>query len=253
MRQEDRLGLILERLSRQNTVGVPELARELEVSQASVRRDLARLEEQNLLTRTHGGAVASGVLYELPMKYRGGRRQDAKRLIALRAAELIPAEVTSVALNGGSTTTEVARVLVTRPRLRVVTNALNIASELAVRTHIDLVVCGGSARAESYELIGPIAEATLSGLNPDVAVIGVDGISARVGLTTHHEVEAQTNRAMLLSAEMVIVVADGTKVGRRCFARISEITAVSDLVTDSTADPDAVAELRRAGLRVHQV
>ncbi|GLY29038.1 DeoR/GlpR family DNA-binding transcription regulator [Kineosporia sp. NBRC 101731] len=253
MRQEDRLGLILERLSRQNTVGVPELARELEVSQASVRRDLARLEEQNLLTRTHGGAVASGVLYELPMKYRGGRRQDAKRLIALRAAELIPAGVTSVALNGGSTTTEVARVLVARPRLRVVTNALNIASELAVRTHIDLVVCGGTARAESYELIGPIAETTLNGLNPDVAVIGVDGISARTGLTTHHEVEAQTNRAMLLSAETVIVVADGTKIGRRGFARISEIAAVSDLVTDSTADPDAVAELRKAGLRVHQV
>ncbi len=79
----------------------------------------------------------------------------------------------------------------------MVTNALNIASELAVRSNIDLLVCGGSARSESYELVGPIAEAALAGLNLDVALLGVDGITAGHGLTTHHEVEAQTNRAIL--------------------------------------------------------
>jgi DeoR family transcriptional regulator of aga operon len=253
MRQEDRLGVILEKLSQQSSVGVPELALELDVSQASVRRDLRLLEDQQLLTRTHGGAVASGVLYELPMRYRGGQRQEAKRAIARRALELLPADITSVALNGGSTTTEVARALVSHGRLRVVTNALNIASELAVRSHIDLVVCGGSARAESYELVGPIAEATLAGLNLDVAILGVDGISAKAGLSTHHEVEAQTNRAILNTAERVIVVADATKIGRRAFARISEITCVSDVVTDSSADPQAVADLERAGVVVHRV
>jgi DeoR family transcriptional regulator of aga operon len=253
MRQEDRLGEILERLNRQNTVGVPELALELKVSQASVRRDLALLEEQHLLTRTHGGAVATGVLYELPMRYRGGQRQEAKRRIARRAVELLADSVTSVGLNGGSTTTEVARMLVGRTRLRVVTNALNIASELAVRSNIDLLVCGGSARSESYELVGPIAEAALAGLNLDVALLGVDGISAGHGLTTHHEVEAQTNRAILNAAEHVIVVADGTKIGRRGFARISPIGGIADLVTDESADPRAVADIERAGVTVHQV
>jgi DeoR family transcriptional regulator of aga operon len=253
MRQEDRLGIILEKLSQHTSVGVPELALELDVSQASVRRDLRLLEDQQLLTRTHGGAVASGVLYELPMRYRGGRHQDAKRAIARRALELLPADVTSIGLNGGSTTTEVARALMSHGRLRVVTNALNIASELAVRAQIDLVVSGGSARAESYELVGPIAEATLAGLNLDVAILGVDGITAKAGLTTHHEVEAQTNRAILNTAERVIVVADATKIGRRAFARISEISAVSDLVTDSGADPQAVADLERAGVVVHLV
>jgi DeoR family transcriptional regulator of aga operon len=253
MRQEDRLGVILDRLNQLGSVGVPELADELLVSRASVRRDLQLLEEQQLLTRTHGGAVASGVLYELPMRYRGGQRQDAKRAIAHRAVELLGPEVYSIGLNGGSTTTEVARVLVSRGRLRVVTNALNIASELAVRAQIDLVVCGGSVRSESYELVGPIAEATLSGLNLDVAVLGGDGVSARAGLSTHHEGEAQTNRAMLRSAERVIVVADSTKIGRRAFARISEISAVSDVVTDTGADPSAVADLERAGVTVHQV
>jgi DeoR family transcriptional regulator of aga operon len=253
MRQEDRLGVILEQLNQHSSVGVPELAAQLRVSQASVRRDLRLLEQQQLLTRTHGGAVASGVLYELPMRYRGGQRQEAKRAIARRALELLGAEVTSIGLNGGSTTTEVARALMSHGRLRVVTNALNIASELAVRAQIDLVVCGGSARSESYELVGPIAEATLSGLNLDVAIIGVDGVSAKAGLTTHHEVEAQTNRAILNAAERVIVVADATKIGRRAFARISEISAVSDIVTDQSADPRAVTDLERAGVTVHLV
>ena len=253
MRQEDRLGVILERLNERSSVGVPELAEELGVSEASVRRDLRLLEQQQLLTRTHGGAVASGVLYELPMRYRGGQRQDAKRAIAHRAVDLLGPEVASVGLNGGSTTTEVARALMSRSKLRVVTNALNIASELAVRAQIDLVVCGGTARSESYELVGPIAEATLAGLNLDVAIIGVDGASAKAGLTTHHEVEAQTNRAILNAAERVIVVADATKIGRRAFARISEISRVSDIVTDQSADPQAVADLERAGARVHLV
>ena len=123
----------------------------------------------------------------------------------------------------------------------MVTNALNIAAELAVRSNIELVVCGGSARSESYELVGPLAELTLSNINLDVAIIGVDGVSATAGLSTHHEVEAQTNRSLLRSAARVIVVADSSKIGRRGFARIAEITAATDLVTDD----EARAERRR--------
>lgn len=253
MLQQDRLGLILEQLNRRGSVDVGELADTLKVSHASVRRDLQLLQSQQLLTRTHGGAVASGVLYELPMRYRGGQRHDAKRAIARCAVQLLAPEVASVGLNGGSTTTEVARALVSRPGLRVVTNALNIASELAVRTNIDLVVCGGSARSESYELVGPLAELTLTNINLDVAIIGVDGVSATAGLTTHHEVEAQTNRALLRAAQRVIVVADSSKIGRRGFARIGEITVVSDLVTDSQVAPAELAALERTGLTVHVV
>src|SRR4051794_38919235 len=252
MRQEDRLGHVLRQLNEQGSVGVAELAEQLQVSEASVRRDLHLLEQQKLLTRTHGGAVASGVLYELPMRYRGGQQHEAKRAIARAAAALVPDDVSSVGLNGGTTTTEVARALAGRSGLRVVTNALNIASELAVRSNIELVVCGGSARSESYELVGPLAELTLNNINLDVAVIGVDGVSATAGLTTHHEVEAQTNRCLVRAAARVVVVADSTKIGRRGFARISELGAVSELVTDSAATDTDVAELERAGLRVHR-
>jgi DeoR family transcriptional regulator, aga operon transcriptional repressor len=253
MRQEDRLGLILQRLNEHGSVGVSGLASDLGVSQASVRRDLHLLEEQKLLTRTHGGAVASGVLYELPMRYRGGQHYDAKRAIALRATALVPPEATSVGLNGGSTTTEVGRALASRQGLRVVTNALNIASELAVRANIELVVCGGSARAESYELVGPLAELTLANINLDIAIIGVDGISTTAGLTTHHEVEAHTNRALLRAAEHVVVVADSSKIGKRGFAKIADISAVSDIVTDARANSRDVKEIERLGPTVHVV
>jgi DeoR family transcriptional regulator of aga operon len=253
MRQEDRLGRVLQELNQHGSVGVAGLAAQFGVSAASVRRDLHLLEEQKLLTRTHGGAVASGVLYELPMRYRGGQHYDAKRAIAERAAELVPADVASVGLNGGSTTTEVARALSSRPGLRVVTNALNIASELAVRSNIELVMCGGSVRAASYELVGPLAELTLSDINIDVAIIGVDGVHPAAGLTTHHEVEAQTNRALARAAQRVIVVADSSKIGHRGFAKIGDIAAASDIVTDSAARPADLADLRRLGPIVHIV
>jgi DeoR family transcriptional regulator of aga operon len=253
MRREDRLGIILQQLNESGSVGVDELAQQLQLSQASVRRDLHLLEQQQLLTRTHGGAVASGVLYELPMRYRGGQRYDAKRAIALWAARLISADVRSVGINGGSTTTEVARALAARQGLRVVTSALNIASELAVRSNIELVVCGGSARSESYELVGPLAELTLSNVNVDVAIVGVDGVSVTAGFTTHHEVEAHTNRALLRAAERVIVVADSSKIGKRGFAKISEIASAADVVTDSDARPEDVEAIERMGPTVHVV
>ena len=253
MRQEDRLGLILQHLNEHGSVGVADLAERLDVSEASVRRDLHLLEIQKLLTRTHGGAVASGVLYELPMRYRGGQQYDAKRAIAAAVATLLPPDVGTVGLNGGTTTTEVARAIAARNGLRVVTNALNIASELAVRSNIELVVCGGSARSESYELVGPLADLTLANINLDIAVLGVDGVSLTAGFTTHHEVEAHTNRAMLRAAERVIIVADSTKIGRRGFAKIAEIAAASDIVTDSGVSPRDAQELRQLGPRVHVV
>ena len=253
VRQEDRLGLILRRLNENGSVGVAELAGELRVSSASVRRDLLLLEQQKLLTRTHGGAIASGVLYELPMRYRGGQNHDAKRAIAIYAAALVPDDVSSVGLTGGTTTTEVARALAERRGLRVVTNALNIASELAVRANIDLVVCGGSARPESYELVGPIAEQALANINLNVAILGVDGISPTAGLTTHHEVEASTDRTLVRAAERIIVAADSSKIGRRAFAKIIDVGAVSDIVTDAKAQPADVAALELLGPVVHVV
>lgn len=247
------MGLILEELSVAGTLGVVEIAARLGVSTASVRRDLQALEEQKLLSRTHGGAVANSTAYELPLRYRGVRHREAKRRIAAAAAERVAEHIASVALTGGTTTSEVARRLADRRGLTVVTNALNIAAELAVRPDLKLIVTGGTARSESYELVGPLAESTLVGMNPDLAFVGVDGISADGGLTTHHDIEAHTNRVLIDRARHVVVVADGSKVGHLAFARICDVRSVDELITDDSAPPDELRRLAEAGVAVTTV
>jgi DeoR family transcriptional regulator of aga operon len=253
MRQEERLSLILEELSVHGSVRVAAIAARLGVSTASIRRDLYLLEQQRLLSRTHGGAVAGSMAYELPLRYRGGRHRDEKRRIAAAAATRVDDHVATVGLTGGTTTTEVARRLVERQGLTVVTNALNIAAELALRPNLRLVVTGGTARSESYELVGPQAEVVLADMNLDVAFVGVDGISAAGGLTTYHDVEAHTNRVLIQRARRVVVVTDGSKVGRLAFARICDLKDVHELITDDTGDRDELARIETAGIKVTRV
>jgi DeoR family transcriptional regulator, aga operon transcriptional repressor len=252
VQRPERIGAILERLSLDGSVSVADIATDLEVSEATIRRDLRLLEDQRLLGRTHGGAVPQGVLYELPLRYKSGRQTEQKLRIAREAANRV-LDGWAIGLTGGTTTTEVARVLVERERLTVVTNALNIASELAVRPNLKLVVTGGVARPESYELVGPIAEASLEGLNLDMVFLAVDGISPAAGLTTHHEIEAGTNRALLERARHVTVVADSSKIGKVAFARICQLAQVDELITDDGADGDALVALRDAGVIVTTV
>ncbi|HTG46408.1 MAG TPA: DeoR/GlpR family DNA-binding transcription regulator [Actinomycetota bacterium] len=252
MHQADRLAAILEGISSDGTVAVADLAGRLDVSAATIRRDLELLEEQRLLTRTHGGAVSHGVLYELPLRYKTARHQEEKRRIAEAAAARV-SDGMAVGLTGGTTCTEVGRELVAREHLTVVTNALNIASELAIRPNLKLVVTGGVARPESYELVGPAAEGSLAELNLDLACIGVDGIDAVAGCTTHHEVEAHTNLALIERARHVVVVADSSKIGMVAFARICPVERVHELITDRGADPRALRAIRAAGVAVETV
>ena len=249
MNRAARLSAILERLADGGSLAVAELADNLAVSPATVRRDLVMLEQQRLLARTHGGAIAHAVSYELPLRYKGVRHAEDKRRIAREAATHV-SEGMAIGLTGGTTATEVARALADRQKLTIVTNALNIASELAVRPKLKLIVTGGVVRGESYELSGPIAEASLAGLNLDIAFIGVDGIDGKAGCTTHQEVEAHTNGVMIARARRVIVVADSSKIGRVAFARICDITSVSGLITDLPDDTDAVRALSESGVSV---
>lgn len=251
MRQADRLEAILEELTARGSVEVAELCERLDVSSATVRRDLQLLADRRFLTRTHGGAVAQGVLYELPLRYKAARRQEQKNRVAQEAAARVR-DGSAIGLTGGTTTTEVARSLVDR-QLTVVTNALNIANELAIRPNVKLVVTGGFARPESYELVGPLAEQSLAALYLDLVFVGVDGISPVHGLTTHHEVEAHTNRTLIGRAHRVIVVADSSKIGAVAFARICELSDVDELITDTGADPDVLRTIAEADVEVTAV
>jgi DeoR family transcriptional regulator of aga operon len=250
--QAERFGRILEHLAGNGSVSVAQIATDLQVSAATIRRDLRVLEAQRLLARTHGGAVAQAVLYELPLRYKSARYQQEKVRIAREAASRV-SDGMAVGLTGGTTTTEVARNIAERQRLTVVTNALNIASDLAIRPNLKLVVTGGVARSKSYELVGPLAEQALAGVNLDVVFIGVDGIDPSEGLTTHDEIEAHTNRALIHRARRVVVVADSSKIGSVAFARICGLERIDEMITDTAADPVVASRIAEAGIEVSTV
>ncbi|MEV0190690.1 DeoR/GlpR family DNA-binding transcription regulator [Kitasatospora purpeofusca] len=263
MSKQERWSKLLELLAVDGKLDVDEAAVSVAVSPATIRRDLDELAEQRLLVRTRGGAIAHGVSYELPMRYKSSRRVSDKQRIATAVAELL-GEGDVVGLNGGTTTTEVARALVLRagggpaergetasgPVYTIVTNSLNIAGELAVRPQFKLVVTGGVARPQTYELVGPLTEGVLNQVVLDVAVLGVDGVDPRLGVMTHHEDEAGISRLLAERARKVVLATDSSKIGRRAFARICGLDRIDVLVTDSDLVPEMAARFIEAGIEV---
>ncbi|RVU28583.1 DeoR/GlpR transcriptional regulator [Streptomyces antnestii] len=249
---------LLDILGDEGRVEVTDAAERLGCSSATVRRDMDELARQRLLTRTRGGAVAGSVACDLPLRHRTARRADEKRRIAKAVAELVPPG-SVVGINGGTTTSEVARELAVRSdpggtsggvALTVVTNAINIAGELAIRPHVKIVVTGGVARPSSCELVGPLVTSVLQNLALDYAILGVDAVHPRLGAATHDASEARANRSLAERAVTVILVADSSKLGRRAFAQVCALNAVSVLVTDTDAPETLVGEIAALGVEV---
>ncbi|MEV1168065.1 DeoR/GlpR family DNA-binding transcription regulator [Nonomuraea sp. NPDC049784] len=253
MSRYDRWNAILELLAQEGRLSVEEAAQALDVSTATIRRDFDQLAQQQMLMRTRGGAVAQSVSYDLPLRYKTARHADEKHRIANAAAQLVtPGAV--VGLNGGTTTSELARTLATMSTLEsgftIVTNALNIAAELTVRQHVKIVVTGGVARQQSYELIGPLATGVLEQVTLDVAFLGVDALDVEVGASAHHEGEASVNNLLISRAAQVVVVADSSKIGKRAFSRICPVGQIDTLVTDAQLSDALAGELTDAGVKV---
>lgn len=252
--QASRWRVLLDTLAIRQRLSVTEAAELLGVSAATVRRDFTELARQQLATRTHGGVVATSVAYDLPARYRVTPDEPRERIAAAAADLIAPGSV--VGFNGGTTTSAVARHLGRRPDLQeqtavtVVTNALNIASEMVLRPHIHTVCIGGQARPESYELFGPFAGLVLRDLLLDHLILGVDAMSAAEGATCQHLGESVVNAEMVAHAQRVTVVAGSQKLGRIALSRICGTDRVHTLVTDDAAEPEHVAALRDAGVTV---
>ena len=249
---------LLELLATAGELQVEEAAAALNVSAATVRRDFDELASQQMLTRIRGGAVAQGVNYDLPLRYKSERHPSEKQRIGELAASMVRPARWSASTAAPppprwpgpwrpAPTCPPGRAA---PAFTVVTNALNIATELAVRQHIKIVTTGGVARPQSYELTGPLATYVLEQVTLDVAILGVDGIDAVAGATAHHEGEASINQLMGRQARKVIIVADSSKVGRRAFARICGPAEVDALVTDAGIADDELNVLKAAGIDV---
>jgi DeoR family fructose operon transcriptional repressor len=200
----------------------------------------------------HGGAVPAGTLtlVEPGLGERHDTRNEAKRAIAAAAIELLPRSDGSIVLDGGTTTAALADLLPADRRLLAVTSSVPIAARLAATSGVSLHLLGGRVRGVTQCAVGESAVLALADLRVDVAFLGANGITAGHGFTTPDEAEASVKRAMTRAGQRVVVLADSSKLGREHLVRFAAPGDVDVLVTDSDADPAAVAALEALDVEV---
>jgi DeoR family transcriptional regulator, aga operon transcriptional repressor len=231
---EERRQHILSLIQKNGRVLVDELSSSLDLSKITIRKDLDYLESKDLLVRTHGGA--------LPL------HQEEKSRIAKAAAAMV-SEGQCIILDSGTTTTGIARELASFQHLTIITNALNIATDLA-QSNSEIIQIGGTLRKNSLSAVGPLAEDLLKEMHADIVFLGVDGFDIQIGLTTPNVLEARVNRAMVKAAEKVVAVCDSSKFNRRSLALIVPTSAIDHLITDRNLPPEELRAIREAGIEV---
>jgi DeoR/GlpR family transcriptional regulator of sugar metabolism len=231
----ERQQTILELLNARGRLTIAELSSRMSVSDMTVRRDLAQLESDGLLRRTHGGAtrIRSGS-FEPPLTMRARLNPEAKRAIAADiAAELVDGQ--TLVLDGGSTGMAIAEALVGR-RLTICALNLRVADILAASPQTTVMVPGGRVRHEEHSFVGPAAERTLADHRFDTFVMTVSAIDSAAGLTEWNVDDAAVKRAALASSGRCIVACDSSKFGQTAFARIGGLDTADLIVTDSELD-----------------
>ncbi len=248
MSAEIRRKRLLELVRSKRFASLPELIEELEVSASTVRRDLSRLEKEGVIRRFHGGVLYSGRSPKLPhFDLRQPAQWPAKRAIARRTVELVE-DGDTILLDGGSTTYEVARLLVGRP-LHVVTNSLPVANLFASDTSSDLVMVGGSICPRTGVAQGPDADRMLAALRVRKTIFSVAGITEE-GFFNNNVLLAETERTMMRVADEVIVVADSTKFGRRSLTHLCALDGADWLVVDEGISPEWRRTIETAGVEL---
>ena len=250
MHRSERHQKILNLLADNRNVRVPELSKDLGVSDATIRRDLDRLESSGKIQRTHGGAVLIEKQYsERVPRLNGAENQEIKERIGRTAASLIR-DGEAVFIGAGTTTMEVACNLVGRKNLTVISNALPVINLLAFEDGISLVATGGLLRSAELSFLGHITEQVMREVRPQKVIMGIRALSIEDGLTSEYLPEVSTDRAILESGHEIILVADHTKIGQVAAGYVAPITVIDRLITDDQAPPEAVQKLREKGIEV---
>ena len=217
----------------------------------TIRRDLAELERAGLVRRVHGGAVnARGRSFEPPLLLRSSEKRESKALIGRMAAELV-ADGDSLALDIGTTTYELARNLVGRHNLTIITPSLHIANLLLNEPDITVIVTGGIVRRGEASLIGDLAVRAFKGLFVDRLFLGAGGVDSHAGVTEYNWDDALVKRAMTQSAKETILLADASKFERVAFASVAPLSAIHRLVTDKPPPPSLLEALRASQVIIH--
>ncbi|MFC6976900.1 HTH-type transcriptional regulator GlpR [Halomicroarcula sp. GCM10025709] len=243
MLPEERKQEIVGYVERQDGASVSELADELRVSESTIRRDLTELNQDGLVRRSHGGALpAAHVASEPSFAQRSVQNLDAKRLIAERAVkEITDGDV--VFFDSGTTVLEVAKAAPKDGSFTAVTNSIELGFELGTGDG-RLKVTGGNQRNKSRSLVGPVGERFLRSHHFDLLFLGTNSIDLDAGLSTPNEPEGRMKQLMVDQSERVVLLADGSKFGRRSYVQFAPLTAIDTLVTEAR-----LADERRRALR----
>lgn len=242
---------ILGELARLGTVSAQDLADLLGASLATIRRDIAELDTHGSLKRTHGGASLPQRREELHFDAKVMSFLSEKRRIGAQVGAMIE-NGSTIGMGGGTTVMQVLPAI-RRMDLTLVTTAINVAHDLRSAKGVTVTLTGGTLRRRTGEMVGHVAERTLHDVNLDVAVIGVDGLDAKGGLTTFDFSEAYVNRVMLSRAREVWIIADHSKIGQVLPALIAPLAQVSKVITDTGASDADTETLRAAGVEVLRV
>src|SRR5579863_7360571 len=248
---EERRFRIREVLSRERTVTASELIRTLGVTAATIRRDLEALEKEGVLVRSHGGAVSRTSAANIQPSYEAlGRSNRAEKQAIAREAERLILDGETIFLEASTTVLELARRLLRRNRLNVITNSPPIVDELQRSQHVSVISTGGELQKDVFYLSGVWAQRALSEIRVDKAVLGVSAIDLGYGISTASQAEAQIKKMILKSARVSIALADHSKFGNQGFAYVGPVTDIDILVTDSLTDPQYLRPLREAGVEL---
>lgn len=227
---------ILDQLTTNGYVEAKELAQALGVDTSTIRRDLDALERDGQVQRTHGGArTVPGITADLPYSAKIGVRLEEKATIARAAASRVT-DGSTVILDSGSTTYEVAVALRRHADLTVITNDLRIAEYIAGLHRFRLLVAGGELLGSVYTLAGDRTVEFLRDYTADWAFLGADAVDHWTGITNTNTLEVPVKRAMIAAARSTVVVVDSTKFGHRALAKVAGLDEVHALITDGDLD-----------------
>ncbi len=249
----DRKKYILEEISTQNKVVVSKLSKKFNVSEVTIRKDLEQLQKKRMLLKVRGGAISipkncndddDDDLIEKESK-----NIEIKKKIGKYASTLVN-EGDTIVIDSGSTTMELARNLLTKKNITVLTNSIPIAKFLSQNIYCTVMIPGGVVRSKSLSVIGPLSEEFFSNYYCDRLFLGVDSFNISKGLSTPSIEEARINISMINSSKEVIVVADSSKFNKRGFAHICHLNQINTLITDSSIPTDQKEELIKSGINV---
>lgn len=244
----DRKKNILDLLAEDSGISVSTLARTLGVSVVTIRTDLATLEEEGFVIRTHGGAMPA---FHPQILERIRQDKDRKTAIAKAAAEKIQ-DGETVIISAGTTTALIAKYLLGKRNVHIVTNNTLLLTYARPNPQLRVTLVGGEFRPSEEGLVGPLAIQSLDQVFVSKAFIGVDGVSIKQGFTAHLVESADLVRKMAQQAEQVYALCDSGKFGRSGFARILPFDGVNGLITDSGLSAGFETDLREAGVKIYK-